>query len=57
LLAPPAGRLWRLLWSSESLAYGGHGTPPLHPNGRWHLPSESAVLFASGRESPDDDPE
>jgi len=51
LLAPPAGCGWHLLWSSEAVAYGGAGTPPLNANERLHLPSESAVLLASERQS------
>ena len=31
LLAPPAGRAWQLLWSSEDPRYGGDGTPRRTP--------------------------
>jgi maltooligosyltrehalose trehalohydrolase len=44
LLAPPAGRSWRLRWSSEDPVYGGSGTPNLFPH-RWHLLAESAVVL------------
>jgi maltooligosyltrehalose trehalohydrolase len=54
LLAPPEGCQWRLLWSSEAVAYGGGGTPPVNPNARWHIPSESAVLLGSEPQSSDD---
>ena len=54
LLAPPGGCQWRLLWSSESVAYGGSGTPATNPNARWHIPGESAVLFGSEPQSLDD---
>jgi maltooligosyltrehalose trehalohydrolase len=47
LLAPPAGATWQLLWSSESLHYGGCGTPPLSLIGRFILPGQSAFLFRS----------
>jgi maltooligosyltrehalose trehalohydrolase len=51
LLAPPAGRRWQLAWSSESVKYGGQGTPPLRPHPEWQLAPESAVLFSA---EPDD---
>ncbi|MDF1504169.1 malto-oligosyltrehalose trehalohydrolase [Roseisolibacter sp. H3M3-2] len=63
LLAPPRGRRWHLRWSSESPAYGGHGTPPVEASEsprtpepghkahwlmeNWRLPAESAVLMAA----------
>lgn len=49
LLAPPAGRRWQIIWSSESVRYGGQGTPALHPQGEWHLPGEAAVLLGDER--------
>lgn len=53
LLAPPAGRRWRLVWSSEEPRYGGAGTPdPESPGGEWTLPGESAVLLTP---SPEED--
>jgi maltooligosyltrehalose trehalohydrolase len=46
LIAPPRGARWRLLWSSEAPAYGGHGTPaPFGPE-RLALPARSAILLA-----------
>ena len=46
LLAPPLGTRWGVLWSSESPAYGGMGTPdPISSEG-WWLPGRSALLFA-----------
>ena len=45
LLGPPAGAMWSLLWSSESVKYGGHGTAPVQPNAEWRLPGECALLF------------
>jgi maltooligosyltrehalose trehalohydrolase len=47
LLAPPAGSAWSLLWSSESVRYGGQGTAPIHPEREWHLPGETAVVLES----------
>jgi maltooligosyltrehalose trehalohydrolase len=50
LLAPPAGRLWTVRWSSEATAYGGGGTfPPLSRDG-WRLPGEAAVLLVPSAE-------
>lgn len=43
LLAPPAGTDWRVLWSSEDLAYGGGGVVPWPARGRWTLPGHAAV--------------
>ena len=45
LLAPPADAAWTLLWSSESVKYGGQGTAPLRPNTEWHIPGEAALLL------------
>jgi maltooligosyltrehalose trehalohydrolase len=55
LLAPPGSARWALLWSSESVKYGGQGTPRVHPNGLWRLPGESALLFGPARLTADDD--
>ena len=48
LLAPPEGRRWHTMWSSESLAYGGSGTPPLldRDDAGWCVPGETAVVLA-----------
>jgi maltooligosyltrehalose trehalohydrolase len=45
LLAPPAGQRWRLAWSSESVQYGGSGTPAIRADAEWHIPGESALLL------------
>jgi maltooligosyltrehalose trehalohydrolase len=45
LLAPPGPDGWSLLWSSESIAYGGDGTAPLNQQSEWRLPGEAAVLL------------
>jgi maltooligosyltrehalose trehalohydrolase len=55
LLAPPAAAQWTCLWSSETIRYGGQGTPPVHANSQWHLPGESAVFFRATAASADDD--
>jgi maltooligosyltrehalose trehalohydrolase len=45
LLAPPANSGWRVLWSSESIDYGGSGAPPLETTANWMLPGNAAVLM------------
>ena len=45
LLAPPEGRLWDLLWSSEAPVYGGCGTPPLDAADNWRIPGHAAVVM------------
>lgn len=63
LLAPPAGRSWRLRWSSEEPRYGGSGTPPVEADGGseptgdhgerirrrqdWRVPGEAAVFLVA----------
>lgn len=44
LSAPPAGKEWRLLWSSEDFEYGGAGTPPFDAKG-WVLPGHTAIVL------------
>ncbi|MEX1098179.1 MAG: malto-oligosyltrehalose trehalohydrolase [Planctomycetales bacterium] len=46
LLAPPAGCVWEILWSSEDFAYGGTGTAPLDTEENWRIPGHAAVLLA-----------
>jgi maltooligosyltrehalose trehalohydrolase len=54
LLAPPPRQRWVLAWSSESPAYGGGGTPQVEtPQGRWHLPAQSAVVMATVEGAPE----
>jgi len=45
LLAPPAGKAWETLWSSEDPRYGGQGTPALETENNWHIPGEAAVVM------------
>ncbi|HVE77429.1 MAG TPA: malto-oligosyltrehalose trehalohydrolase [Gemmatimonadaceae bacterium] len=49
LLAPPAGRRWGLLWSSEDPRYGGGGTPAVDSDEGWRLPGEAAVALIPAR--------
>lgn len=52
MTAPPRGKTWSLLWSSEEARYGGHGTLVPMENGgrgRWCLPAQCAVLFKAER--------
>lgn len=53
LLAAPRQTIWKVLWSSEDVRYGGLGTvPPVSPAG-WRLPGQSTVLLTA---QPDDQP-
>jgi maltooligosyltrehalose trehalohydrolase len=45
LLAPPGPDGWSLVWSSESVSYGGSGMPPLNSESEWRIPGEAAVLL------------
>ncbi len=45
LLAPPEGREWEVLWSSEDPRYGGLGTPPLWPEGICWIPGHAALVL------------
>jgi maltooligosyltrehalose trehalohydrolase len=50
LLAPPLGTRWAIRWSSEDIAYGGSGTPPLVMHENWKLLGEAALwLFPEER--------
>jgi maltooligosyltrehalose trehalohydrolase len=51
LLAPPEGRVWELLWSSESPCYGGCGTAPVDSGLGWRIPGHSAVVMRPAPES------
>src|SRR5690606_29430053 len=43
-LAPPRGRRWGLLWSSEDPAYDGDGTPPVFREDGLHVRGHAAVV-------------
>jgi maltooligosyltrehalose trehalohydrolase len=45
LLAPPVGKQWQLLWSSEDPAYGGSGSINPDTNESFRIQSESATLL------------
>jgi maltooligosyltrehalose trehalohydrolase len=45
LLAPPEGRAWSILWSSDSSKYGGDGTAPLDSELNWIIPGHCAVVL------------
>jgi maltooligosyltrehalose trehalohydrolase len=48
LLAPPEGRSWHLLWSSEDIRYGtGTALMPENAEGKWILQGECAVVLAA----------
>jgi maltooligosyltrehalose trehalohydrolase len=47
LVAPPFGRAWTTLLSTDEPKYGGWGTPPIATVGDgWWLPAECAALLA-----------
>ncbi|KYF62552.1 malto-oligosyltrehalose trehalohydrolase [Sorangium cellulosum] len=45
LFAPPPGRRWETLWSSESPCYGGQGSPPVITEDGVHIPGDAAILL------------
>jgi maltooligosyltrehalose trehalohydrolase len=45
LLAPPEGKIWVVLWSSENIKYNGNGIPPLESEENWKIPGYSATLL------------
>jgi maltooligosyltrehalose trehalohydrolase len=51
LVAPPDGRRWRLLWSSEHPDYGGTGTPRIETEKGWRVPGHAAVVLAAVRDA------
>ena len=46
LVAPPAHKRWRVLWSSEEPTYGGSGTPEW-TEGHWPMPGHAALVIAT----------
>jgi len=47
LLAPPWLKRWETVFSTESMKYGGWGTPPIETlDAGWQIPAESAALLA-----------
>lgn len=48
LVVAPNRKPWRMVFSTESVEYGGWGAPPLETtNDGWWIPAESAALLAS----------
>jgi maltooligosyltrehalose trehalohydrolase len=45
LLAPPFGRRWRMLWSSEDLRYGGDGSGPIESQQGSRFPGQAAIVL------------
>jgi maltooligosyltrehalose trehalohydrolase len=45
LLAPPEGKSWQTLWSSEDPRYGGSGKPRLDAEDNWRIPGHAAVAL------------
>lgn len=45
LLAPPDGKMWKLLWSTEDPHYQGNGTAPLDTEDNWIIPGHAAVAL------------
>jgi maltooligosyltrehalose trehalohydrolase len=45
LLAPPSGCRWEMLWTSESLSYGGSGTAITATKEQWLLPAQATVAL------------
>ena len=56
LLAPPAGKVWATLWSSEDYRYGGAGTPPLETKDNWRVPGRAAVALRPVEVTESNDP-
>ena len=47
LLAPPHGRAWRVVLSTEDAKYGGCGSGPVESDEGWRLPGQAAVALAA----------
>ena len=47
LIAPPAGRSWRMRFSTEEFPYGGSGAYTPCVRSRWRIPGEAALLLAA----------
>ncbi len=45
LLAPPEGKIWEMLWSSEDPRYGGLGTPCVDTEECWRILGEALVVL------------
>jgi len=49
LLAPPADYEWELLWTSDSVRYGGPGRVEIDPEVKWLAPAQAALLLRPRR--------
>ncbi len=45
LVAPPRGKRWEVLWSSEEPDYGGTGTADFETEKGWHLPANTLLVL------------
>ena len=54
LLAPPEGRQWILLWSSEETRYGGSGSYPPESEENWQIPGHAAIVMATAQSNSQD---
>jgi maltooligosyltrehalose trehalohydrolase len=45
LLAPPENSNWSVLWSSDSVKYGGNGTPALDSDLNWLIPAQAGIVL------------
>jgi maltooligosyltrehalose trehalohydrolase len=52
LLAPPDGKKWQIVWSSESPKYGGPGAVEPEGEEEWLIPAEAAVVLGPVEEIP-----
>ncbi len=50
LLAPPAGRIWAVQWSSEDPLYGGSGSGDVESGSGWRIPAHAAVVLRPAEE-------
>jgi maltooligosyltrehalose trehalohydrolase len=49
MIAPPSGRQWELIWSSEDQKYGGGGAVPLETEQGLYMLGHSACVLAARR--------
>ena len=47
LIAPPEGKSWKMIWSSESPKYGGRGSGHLNIVDAVHIPAHAAFVMAA----------
>jgi maltooligosyltrehalose trehalohydrolase len=45
LLAPPDGKFWGVMWSSEDQKYGGSGYVNPDTDDNWRIPAESTIVL------------